>query len=1318
MSKVLRIIGAVASVVALIPSPIQPIAAAVATVANIGAALTAKKPVSRAQGSQTSFKIDPGGPLPYVIGRTSVGGTMAYRRTYGPDNLYKTYVTVLGAGGPYDAIEAFQADRVTVSFNANSDAVGYYYDSKEGHAHIWHRASVGATPATALTNPAGRPGPKGSVPALPGWSSAHRMSGYASAMHTLAFNVKGKRFQSGEPAPSWIVRGAKVYDPRLDSTYPGGSGPCRWADPSNAAAHAAARATWVYSELPALHELMWALGIWQRDETNPAATYRKILGIGARIEEIDVASYVTAANVQQANGWKVGGEVRSNMSRWEVLKLIAEAGCSEPVPGAARLATMVQQPRVPIGTVTGDDLAGPVRNLAGIRPRRERLNGYRARIRSEAHGWEMTPLAVVQIPEYVAADGRESTGSGDFALVQQADQGATIAAYKVFDSRELQPISLPLKPQFGVFRVGDCLTLNIPEVGLVDQDAIVRGKSTNPRDGVVTLTFRTETAGKHAFALGQSGVVPPAPTLGIEDEEPAAPLATEWNATGGVRVDAGYREPAIFVTGGIGNANADAVVFEVRKVGTTTWTMPSIDPVETVTKVILGLDSAADYEVAVSYRVRGVIGLRLVLGPVTTGAPPNAVYADGTPIDDVRADLIGRLEAVEAGIPGLSAELQAIGEDGILSIDEKIKRLIPLSSELEGTWTILDNQAAAVPGTVTTVATARSNAATARTNWLNYRNGLSPAWNDTSTQTAIDRATYDSLINAYTQSLTALSQALRNDAATRADWANVTGKDAVVAQIDASTAELARIASDGWLTRVEKPAVRREYESLVKRFNGLIDQFDSQGSPADAIAARDAAAAAIYALPGAPNSIGTYLESLTPPYTDLTQDTPVDASIYNARWSAAYTAIEAFHAALVGSVYQDLESAISAAGGLGDDGILSAYEKSTILLPTYNQLEATWTLLDGRAAAITGSAVVTSARSGASTARTQFVNYLNGLTPGGLTPGADSPVDRATYRARLEGYGNALTTLADALRVYVDARATAALDRIAVYENNGILDRTEKWSLVNDWQSLNREFEAVNLSYINQGLPPAVTSAQTAAFNALGPLGSPAGSLGAYLGGLTPSYIDSSVDTPLDRDTLSTRWQATKAAIEAFRVAMNAPRNADNTAAVVGNRLSQVDANGRGTSRRLNSMYALGGAQQVYIPTSGNTNVGGTIAANVPGSPVWAYHDGNGSTATIQVFPHLLIDDAGTLTFGGGFLFGAAFNAIYWIYDDSGYVSGNPTYGFTTNANDLNAPNRRLVGSVITPGPGTPAGAGVSGGGGGGGGIRERYYENQLTDIP
>jgi hypothetical protein len=105
------------------------------------------------------------------------------------------------------------------------------------------------------------------------WPSTAR--GRGTAYVALAYDYgKGKVFR-GVPQATFKVRGAKVYDPRLDSTN-GGSGSHRYATPS----------TWAYSNNPALCWADYRIGAYGFG-LDPAT-------------EIDWASVITAADICDA----------------------------------------------------------------------------------------------------------------------------------------------------------------------------------------------------------------------------------------------------------------------------------------------------------------------------------------------------------------------------------------------------------------------------------------------------------------------------------------------------------------------------------------------------------------------------------------------------------------------------------------------------------------------------------------------------------------------------------------------------------------------------------------------------------------------------------------------------------------------------------------------------------------------------------------------------------------------------------------------------------------------------------------------------------
>lgn len=483
MSKVFRTVGMIASIAAIIPGPHQPFAMAIATVASIGAAVTQKKPPAR--GSTSNVLIGSNMAMPYTMGRTYVGGNQVHDVGYGGEvndikNPYRSMVLVWSGAGPIDSIVGFQSDFTTVSFSGGN-AVGYYNN------FLYLDTQLGDTPeGSALTGPFG---------AIPDWGASYKLSGYAAGLITAKFDKKAKRYASGLPQFGAIIKGVKVYDPRLDTTYPGGSGAHRFDDET----------TWEWSENPALHAIAYARGRYHNA--------KKVFGCGFREEAIDLPAWVEFANICDDNGWVLGGTIYEPGSKWDNLKRICATGAGEPVFVGAKLSVKCNAPRVALDTITAADLADGEISIPGMKTWRERINSIVPRYRSEEHKWEYVQSDMVQVSAYVTEDGEEKIEERQIDLIQDKDQAAQVVTYELVNARELGPIVLPCKPRLMAYVTGEALTVNLPEAGLVSQLCLIRGRRVDPATGIVELTLETETTAKHAFALGQSGTAPPPPAL-------------------------------------------------------------------------------------------------------------------------------------------------------------------------------------------------------------------------------------------------------------------------------------------------------------------------------------------------------------------------------------------------------------------------------------------------------------------------------------------------------------------------------------------------------------------------------------------------------------------------------------------------------------------------------------------------------------------------------------------------------------------------------------------------------------------------------------
>lgn len=567
----------------------------------LSAVTAAAAPGVSSQGSATTFQTNPQSGLPYAMGRTRMSGLRFYANTntrpgYTKFNDLLWFGALLSIGGQIDSIEKFTGDNELVTFDASGNAIGTYHDYQGQKIHLG-----GSPMASALALSLG-----GGT--APGWTTEHKLSGITHAMWCLRYNKQGEMYGAGAPEPAWIGKWVKVYDPRLDSTYPGGSGACR----------ALQESTYVWSDNPGLHALTWALGRWQNG--------KRTCGIGAPVANIRVAEFVECANVCDANGWKVGGVEWTTDSKWDTLKRILQAGGAIPTQTAAMIGCLVSTPRTAIATIQSYHLHDGL-TLSATKSRRDRYNTVIPRYVDEDSDWSVISGTAVTVSEYVTADKGQRTKEIDFPLVQvfsgdDATQPGQLAAYSIVDSREAGPFTFTTGPEWIGLKTGDVVYLNVPEEGLVNQPVLIKQRGINPATGKVTFSVDTETYSKHAYALGQS-TTPPAPwQLTAPDLKPPAPVATEWSVSG---TTSGEGFPALLVAGDSEMPSADAIVIDYRlhTAGETVgdgWTNSAIlSAVDTVRHVIAPLESQTAYDVRISYRVGTIDGDTTIFEQVVTG---------------------------------------------------------------------------------------------------------------------------------------------------------------------------------------------------------------------------------------------------------------------------------------------------------------------------------------------------------------------------------------------------------------------------------------------------------------------------------------------------------------------------------------------------------------------------------------------------------------------------------------------------------------------------------------------------------------------------
>jgi hypothetical protein len=623
------------------------------------------------EGSPTQWRADPNAGIPFVIGEAASGGVIVHRDAYGKDNHVQSIVTVYSGAGPIAGFDEFSADDVAMNFGANGAATngGAFADN------MWLQTSLGAQPqAAALSQSLNAKGV--TAGSFQGWGASSRISGKAHALLTLRDGQKRPNYPAGEPRALMKMRGISFYDPRLDSTVAGGSGAHRVGDPS----------TFAYSQNPAIAALNWCLGLRENGVV--------VGGIGASVDGVDLPAFIEWANTCDANGWTISAVPTSADDKHQVLLAMMQAGGARYARYRGRISCIVRAPKTSVVTLGSEDTAGPFELDLGA-DRLTRTNTVLPRCVMESHRWEMVAQDSVTEAAYVSADGGERPRGIDYPYVTvKADgsnrhQPAQLAAYAIVDSREALAGTVPLKPWGAQIRPGDVFTISDPEFLLDGVELLCLRRELDLVSGLVSITFISETAGKHDYALGLDPVPPAAPGLTAPDLYAIDPPEIGvWGAVAG-----GGRQPSIIVTGDANdapNARGFRVEYRTRLNPATgaVWTDPDAGWVvfsefdlATERVTITGLEPNTAYEVAVSYISQyGILGTRL--------DPPLQITTDAMVADDATrpsqdiAAFMAEMDATAADLAEVAANLKA--RFNALLVDGQAGSESDASSAIEG----------------------------------------------------------------------------------------------------------------------------------------------------------------------------------------------------------------------------------------------------------------------------------------------------------------------------------------------------------------------------------------------------------------------------------------------------------------------------------------------------------------------------------------------------------------------------------------------------------------------------------------------------------
>ena len=652
------------------------------------------KALKTAPSERLFASLDPTAPRKIVFGHTAMATDVRYQAFTGSKQEYLEQIICV-ASHAVEAIEELWLDNEqawTVGGGAQGRYAGY------------------------LTVTARLEGNSGNGIAIDGnWTTACTLTGCAyihlKAKLTGNSSTAESPFSGGVTSRMTIRgKGAKVYDPRLDDTVEGGSGDHRADD----------QATWEWdddaSRNSALQELFYELG-WRIND-------KLAVGKGVPPSRLNLPSYATAANVCDESVTLNGG---GSEPRYRSDGVISEGDS----PGAVRdtfCANMNAVLRDAGGklalTVLKNDLGSPVTP-----------SGKSAFDENDVLGemrWEQTPAladtfnivrgrrvdpsdrALYQLTEYPAAtlantDGIDRIDTFDLPMCQSNGQAQRLAKQRLQRNQYQGRLSFTGGPAFWGISLGDVFPLTHATFGWSAKLFRCAGHKMS-RGGAVEIVAVEENAAIYAW----------------DNDEAAA---------------VGAGEPVVY------DPLNSPLLRAIGNVPSASFNQPDAPRADESAPDVVWLDSDDGYKAHT--RVAGT-------GYLEDGDGNPILDSDGEPIEAawIAADDQRIMEAYDIALAAID-RLDDLDDDGIITIREKIERLIPDSAALESAWGVLDALADDLG-----VTTERTAAADARTDWLDLLASLSPAWNDTTQDTPVTRADYDDTLLAYRDALNALQLAV------------------------------------------------------------------------------------------------------------------------------------------------------------------------------------------------------------------------------------------------------------------------------------------------------------------------------------------------------------------------------------------------------------------------------------------------------------------------------------------------------------------------------------------------------------------------------
>ena len=533
MGKTLKTIALVAAGVALVVFAL-PIATAIgvqaitaATIAAVGASLALSTAsmalfgpkMPKTQLSRLNVSLDPSTPRKVVFGTTAMPLDLRYHESSGTNQEFVDYII---------AVAAHKVASITE----------IWFEEKQA----WTLAGgVTGTYSGYLTVAVRTEGTSGNTIAINGggkWGSSRRLTGCAYVYLRIKRTGNTKKAESplasGLPSRVTVIGdGALLYDPRKDSTVPGGSGSHRATDQTTWGVYTNADDT----DNPALQLLWWLLG-WEINN-------KLSVGCGVPYTRIDMPSFITAANICDENvtlaiggtqkRYRTSGTASDSDDRMEIINnlLASMNGTLRDNGGKLTVTAMKNDLADYVLTFNENDIYGEF-DWQQTRGLTENYNVARGRYVDPSSN---SLYQMVDYPEvgFASPDGIERVMSLDLPYIEDGRRAQRIAKQVLQRNQYRGLFSTTFSTKALGCQVGDVVRINLEVLGWVNKPFRVVSQEIR-FDGQVPMSLVEENAAIYAWdANDVAPITPTAPTiynplnspfiLGIDD----AGTTAEWS---------------------------------------------------------------------------------------------------------------------------------------------------------------------------------------------------------------------------------------------------------------------------------------------------------------------------------------------------------------------------------------------------------------------------------------------------------------------------------------------------------------------------------------------------------------------------------------------------------------------------------------------------------------------------------------------------------------------------------------------------------------------------------------------------------------------